>query len=541
MSGFFKYAPVLMLCLLITACSTVPPELGVPDGSTTGTSTNASTGNSGGAHTLSGTIQPGQAAKAHARMADETYPYTVVVQSDQSGKLYRAETDPNGAFNLALPESETGNTITTTLLGPDGRVVGPVVLGQSGGNGIMGAALDHDASLGTIELPDDPTKTAIVPGSDANVTDILDPTVTARLSSDGAPVGLASHGKGSAAEAPTERPGAKADADGDGLIDVFDADDNGNGVVDDFDPTTAAHIAAAPDYHVNFFMNLKIGTDYAATYYTGTAAEVASRLSTDTVITFEVMTEPTATRSITAARLLETPGPAYLPHATKLAVGGGTAALWKDSGYAFGPETDRYDAFVVPNAVMDAGDTFTLEISFSDGTTEQVSRMINYVFKNIPRLTRYGSPASLADFDMGSTTVNGTQQHPILFDGTQDLVLVFQPPPDETGAPITGLDYGFQMFYNGSGGQLNGQIDEAATWPTRVVGTGTQGTTYTVLATELGTLSADGTYTATLPKGLFVDMVYLTGGGTSAVTDYKIDITAYCSSGNAAIMLSYSK
>jgi hypothetical protein len=33
-------------------------------------------------------------------------------------------------------------------------------------------------------------------------------------------------------------------------------------------------------------------------------------------------------------------------------------------GYAFDAATDRFQAFVRPNAVMGAGDSFTLEVTF---------------------------------------------------------------------------------------------------------------------------------------------------------------------------------
>jgi hypothetical protein len=346
-------------------------------------------------------------------------------------------------------------------------------------------------------------------------------------------------GKGEEADTSENRSGALVDADGDGLIDMLDADDDGDGIVDDFD-TSSPTPGTPPDTHVNFFMNLKIGTDFAPIYYTGTPDEIAERLSYDTVITLEVMTEPFATRAITAAQMLETPGPAYLPIAEE--TGEGTAGeLWAVSNYAFDSLGDRWGVWIRPNAVMDAGDTFTLEVSFDDNTTEQYSRMINYVFKNIPKLIEYGSPGDLTPFDLGSGTLDGTPSHPILFDGAQDLVLVFNPPPDETGAPITEMDYTFQFSYFGLDGASipGGDIDQTATWPTPIPGF--DHSTYRVDAADLGELSVDGTYTVTVPKGIFVDAVALTSGPEAAVGSYKIDITAEAPTGNAAIMLTYAK
>jgi hypothetical protein len=508
---------------------------GATTGSTTGTGPGTSTnaGGTSGAVAITGRINPGQAAKARPRMQSETYPYTVVAQSNQTGELYRGATDGAGDFSVDLPESEAGHTFGVTILGPDGRAVGPVLMDKTGDQGVTGVALDHVADLGTIALPADPTKTAISPGTDSNVSDIVDPNLTARLNADGAPVGLATHGKGS--DAATGQPGTGlVDADHDGLIDVFDADDNGNGTIDDFDSLGGA--AGQPtDYHVNFFMNLKIGAEQAPVYYTGAAADVETHLATETVITFEVMMEPTATRHITAAQLLETPGPSYLPIATKTGAGS-SGTLWKNTSYAFDMKSDRWDAFAIPNAEMQAGDTFTLEVSFDDGKTEQYSRMINYVFKNIPKLLQYGTAGALVAFNVLDPNINGAPSKPILFDSAQDLTLVFQPPPDETGAPITGMDYTFQIFYMGdTGQQLNGQIDTHATWPTPIAGQ--QNTTYYVHKADLGTLPTDGTYTVTLPSELFPSAVTLLDASTAAISQFKIDITAEAPTGNAAIML----
>jgi hypothetical protein len=487
---------------------------------------------------LSGHINPGQAAKRRARLQGaEVYPYTVVVQSDATGETYRGETSPDGEFKIDLPAEEHGNSLTATILAPDGQAVGPVVLDAAGGEGVTGLAMDRDADLGTIDLPDDPTQAPIVPGGDSDVADLLDPSVTARLNADGAPVGLASVGKGAEADASGIRDGA-VDADGDGLIDMLDADDDGDGVVDDFDTSSPAPVTP-PDTHVNFFMNLKIGADFAPTYYEGSTNAIATRLATDTVITLEVMTEPFATRSITRAGMRETPGPSYLPIAQKTG-NGGSGALWASTNYAFDPLGDRWGVWIIPNAVMEAGDTFTLDVSYDDGTTEQYSRMINYVFKNIPKLIEYGAAGSMTAFALGSGE-DGTPSHPLEFGGTKDLVLVYEPPPDDTGAPITGTDYSFQFSFCGSGGAGIGgnDIDYEATWPTPIPNL--DRSSYWVRAADLGDLSAEGTYTVTLPKGIFVDSVTLNSAAVEAISSYKIDITADAPTGNAAIMLTFVK
>jgi hypothetical protein len=500
-------------------------------------------GDGAGVVVLSGQLNPGQAAKARPRMQDlqQELPFTIVAQSDQTGTVYHVETSADGQFELELPADELGNTFIVMVQGPDGRAIGPVVFGEEGGQGITGLAMERDANLGTIELPDDPQSAAIAPGADGDATALANSSLTARLNDAGAPLGLASVGKGPACTTTDLRTGL-ADADGDGLIDLFDADDNGSGLVDDFDKGDD-WTGVSDDFRANFFMNLKIQAEEAQTYYTGTDTEIAAARSRQTVITFEVLSEPGATRAITAARLLEVPGPAYLTIATVLPDdGSGPTSLWRDLAYAFTERTDRFDAFVVPNAVLTAGDTFALEVLFDDGSSERASRMINYVFTNIPALVEYGTPTALTAFDIADPAANGSPSAPLPIDGGAELVLVFRPPPDETGAPITDMPYSFQFFYNDDAGQqgFSEAIDVAATWPTEIPGWG-HNMSFWVTAEELGALSDEGTYAVTLPQELFVDEVVLADGTSAAVGSYKIDITAEAPTGNAAIMIMLTK
>lgn len=495
--------------------------------------------------TLSGCLNPAAATKTRPRMqsSTETYPYTIVAQSDETGEVYRTQTDAAGEFELVIPPEEVGHSFVVTILGPDGRAVGPVVVDTdtTGQEGVTGLKMSRAADLGSIDLPEDPGKTPVTPGPDSDTEELADPTIATRLTDGGAPLGVACVGKGAEAGTTATRTTGAVDADRDGLIDLFDADDDGDGVMDDLDKGDD-WTGVPRDIHVSFFMNLKVGAEDALTYYAGTGAEIADALGRQTVITFEVMTEPHATRAITRAYLRETPGPAYLPEATLLQ-GGPSATRWRDTGYAFTRESDRFDAFVVPHTVMNAGDTFTLVVEFDDGSSVELARMINYVFKSIPALVQYGAPGALNLFDITDPAANGRPNAPLRFDASGDLVLVFRPPPDETGAPITGTAYAFGVFFNDADGrQLNNDIDSAATWPTPIPHWAEhQGTSYRLTASDLGPLSAEGTYTVTLPAGIFVEQVTLTDGTTAPVASYKIDIAAEVPTGNAAVMLTFAR
>jgi hypothetical protein len=411
------------------------------------------------------------------------------------------------------------------------------------GKGLTGIKPAGEVELGTIVVPDDPTLEPITAGDDADIDpDELDPESGSRLDDAGVPVGVGNFGKGEdSLLADPQDAGNGADADEDGLVDLFDADDDGNGVVDDFEEG-ASNWAMPPDSDVraNFFMNLKIPVENSSVYYSGTADQIAAALSQHTIITFECMTEPFATRSIVSAHLLASPAPAYLGGAMVMPRSWDSSQLWSITDYAFTFREDRFEAFVVPNAVMPAGDTFTVEIAMSDGSTITTSRMLNYIFKRIPRLVKYGSAGALQAFDPATPAGNGSLGQPVTFDGSQDLVAEFAPPEDENGDLLVNLDYALDVFFYGDNGFPINDIDVAATWPTPVPGMRPGSLAFDVPASAL-TVTPDNTYTITIPKELFVDQVVLKDGSTAQAGIYKIDIAAQCPSGNAAIMFALTK
>lgn len=452
---------VLAACVLLAGCS------GGNDagGDDTGTALRLS-GKIGAAG--AGRVVASLAGRSAADAVVSSEGFQVIAQSNQTAVTYRGTTGADGSFQIDIPDAEIGNTFVVSILGADGRAVGPVLYGRlSDASGVTGLTLDGEVSLGTIQLPADPTTDPIEPGddADADLLDRADPGMTVRLNEQGVPVGLATCGKGGDAML-DEQAGDTADGDMDGLVDMLDADDDGDGVVDDFDPDANMTGQVPPGLTINFFMNLKIQAEQAPIYYAGTAEQIAARLAEDTVITFETFSEETAPLKVQAARVLETPGPGYLPSSEVLTYGGPERPVWASADYALplNSANGRFEAFIVPMATMNSGDTFTVEITFEDGSTAQFSRMINYVFKNIPRLVAYGTTEGLTAFDVNDPTINGSLDGPIPLDPAEDLVLVFNPPKDETGAYLTQFGYSFQVFYYDQwGGQLNQEIDRQAT------------------------------------------------------------------------------
>ncbi|MCC6357847.1 MAG: hypothetical protein IT450_03820 [Phycisphaerales bacterium] len=495
-------------------------------------STNDDGSDTDDAFAVSGTISAPATAKARARSegTDAESGYMVVAASNETQEIYTTFTDENGEFKLELPDSEKGSTFIFTIVNPDGRAAGPVLLDDAGTTGMT---MLNPASLGTIELPDNPAEQPIEAGKDGDAGTQADPGVGARLDGNGVPVGVPTFGKGDDAKGDkTDAASQALDADRDGLIDIFDADNDGNGIVDDFENASDKG-AIRPDagFHVNFFTNLKVSGNDSAVYYGGDDAAIDAAVAEQTVVTFEVVPEPGATKKITGVRLSAFPAPDYLADFTVMVPtdGGGQAFQnWKELDYRFTEGADRWQAFAIPHAVMNAGDTFGVVVEFEDGTAVKFTRMINYVFKNIPQLVGYGSADVFSPYTTGD----------VYFDGTKDFILEFKPPVDETGTPLTGMDYYFEFFFQDSSHMQINDIDVNATWPT--LPANFNGNFYVVSRDQLATLSPDGTFTVTLPKELFVNTVVKKDASSVAVSGYQIDIAAQ-NTGNAALKLNYTK
>ena len=538
------------LSLLLGGC---PQNQNLPAGETTdanttatGDVTNQDSSGGAGASALTGRLTPGQAAKVRMRTQAAEFPYTVVAQSNETGTIYRDETDANGDFTIDLPAEEDGHAFVVTILGPDGHAVGPVVFDTSGSNGVTGVKPDGDTSLGTVDLPDDPATAPILTGTDVGtaLAGLLDPNVSARLNEHGVPVGLESVGKGTGAVNASGTGNGQADADRDGLIDLFDADNDGNGVVDEFEQhSTDSGAPVGVDFRP--YTTVYCAAEAAVVMYSGTPTQVRdTRIQNNNIVFF---LNSTGTHQIAAARILEAPAPAYLEQIQiPAAHDGGTQnmVLWSTTGYALDPEpgSSGFWICVRPGTDVLAGDIFTAEVTFQDGTVEQYSKMFNYTFVNIPKLMQYGTAGNLQAFDVTNTVINGRPEQPIPFDGAQDLVLVVQPPVDDTGAFVTGMKYSFTIFYeryDGPGQNMQyHDINYSATLPSPP--DSFFDGQYDVQDSTL-TLAADNTYTFTLPHEIFVDTVTFNDGTQGAVNRYKIDINAQHVAAKASVMLSFAK
>ncbi|MCG3126580.1 MAG: hypothetical protein CHACPFDD_01431 [Phycisphaerae bacterium] len=530
---------VLFTAVIVGGCpqNTSDQTGGTTDGNNTGGTTDGNntggTGDTSTALTISGQLTLSNAAKARPRGENASGDFGVVVaQSAETGEIYRATPDAEGNFVLELPEDEKDGTMIVTVLGPDGRSLGPVMMDADGPAGVTGMDMTRSVDLGQMVIPDDLSADVLAPGADSDVgSDVIADDVTVRLDDNGVPVGVPNIGKGddSLTDAPTNNPNQAIDKDQDGLIDPFDADDDGDGTIDDFDTTTTSGDGAADGIQLNFFMNLKIDDATAEAFFPGDNAGIQKILRDQTVITFEIRGTNMLSKNISAARILAppNPAPAYLPNMTAQGV------LWSTLGYALRPDVgvNHFQEWAVPTAIMNAGDTFTAEVTYDDASTGVYTRMINFVFHSIPKLIKHGPPGTLTDY---------TGPGVITYDGTQDLVLEWNPPVDETGRLLVGLTYFFEVFYYDSGNAQINDIDGSATWPTAPTGFDSSRRVFEVAGSTLTTLSPQNSFSVQLPKEIFPDTVQ-TGSGAVGVTSYKVDIAAQSNGNNAALMIRLQK
>jgi hypothetical protein len=516
-----------LACAALVACN------GITIPSTTDTDPNsADSTDDSSSRKLTGTILAPESAKLAPRATGtgNEPSYRVVAQSTASGNTYSAETDSDGNFLLPIPSTETGTTFTVTLLGPDGRPKGPLVFGQDDVGGQVGLQVPGRTSLGTVQVPEDPNTSALTPGADADYGDSdVSNAVHARLNDAGVPVGVPSFGRGDDAQGTASGAAAQqGDRDMDGLIDMFDADDDGDGLFDDEDDDATLVPGIPAGLQINFFMNLKIDDTQATAYFSGDTAGIETSLKNDTVITFEVSADASLGKNITAARIIAPPAPApsYLSTCTT----GNPPALWSTASFALRPDgTNHFQEWAVPHDFMSTGDTFTVEITYDDGTTGVYSRMINYVFKSIPKLVNVGPPGAL-------TTFHGPAE--LTFDGSKDLAFEWNPPVDDFGHLITGWPYSLEVFYYDAGGNQINNID-ASTWTTTIPNWRADNQFLEIAGSAL-TLSGTHTITYTVPKEVFVDTVQ-TSTGPVDVHSYKLDIAAQRNGNNAALMLRLNK
>lgn len=429
---------------------------------TTATSTSTTTVTIAGAtFSLTGTLANGVLASgisasgvrsqavAYTSMQD----YTIVAVSE-TGKVYfpDAKTDSSGNFSFSnLP---AGQSFNLDVFNSSNQLICPIAMGAST-EGVKMAinppatTAEAGYSLGTIAY--DSSKATAAPTMEPTNIVSHKPEDVALVKSGETlvPKGAGNLGKGDDAHFTGTYDINKVDGDRDGLPNVFDADNNSDGFLDEFDGLVTREIVVVSTAEskingVSIFTNLKVPFMHSNTYWS----------SWNIYYFLNIMIDPKPGYTISSAYLAE--GPA-----------------WKDTPNihtAMSPMESDYDTHVgerwsaqspdyklwitqsTPNMAgvyldnflssteVSAGDMLKFVVNFSDGTSEEVCKMVNYSYRTIPRLTQYS-------FNRGSTWTNAPAPvaGSITTAPTSEISLRWSRPLDESGSDIIGARYTWEI------------------------------------------------------------------------------------------------
>lgn len=390
-----------------------------------------------------GTISSGisvSSVKASSPIAS----YNVVAVSKETGKVYfpSGETDASGGFTI--PNLPAGESFYLDVLDSENKLAAPVTFGTVEGKAAMAIDTGSSAivSLGDIAL-DSSKKTAATVISPTALLDSA-ATVDAKSGETYVPKGAGNVGKGDEALFSGTYDPDKVDGDKDGLPNFFDADNNGDGIVDELDGlyTREALVPGGiPNFFTYIFSNLKIDFDRRDTFNVGTNAYSDMTLAVG--VTSNAGKGAPSGKTISSVKVIE--GPAWISKATIINAGG----LW--SATNFNVPSKGSGVFEVqlnslkPISDVNAGDAMKFKVVYTDGTSEESIKMLNFIFTDIPRVTAYriGSGPWVESASFPSSGPLGVAS-------TSEVTLRWLRPKDETGKVIKGGRYTWE--YNVSGG-----------------------------------------------------------------------------------------
>jgi hypothetical protein len=335
----------------------------------------------------------------------------VVLAVGRTGTTKAARLDATGSFSFTLVKAAAKDT-SLHLIGPDGRYAGPVVLAtapQKAYTALGGATVD----VGMLTL-----KNGYARVSKKLTGAVLDPARWSRADKDGKPAGAGRLGMVRMTIAKKMRTSAMAggpaagqpgdDTDGDGIVNLFDADDNGNGTLDIVDPASAQSnaglysILAAPfGEAVNANVG-EVGTAQLDALLTGGHRFVLGYFYDDHYVggraiagvnvdcfTLAYCRRDTGTAQMVGAKDAEpgTPWASYSPD------GSGLPNL-----QSTGP--DRWQMGIEPNvtsAQINAGDAMAINFRLASGETVSVPTALAAYFVTTPALSHWDNGTDSGD------------------------------------------------------------------------------------------------------------------------------------------------
>ena len=369
--------------------------------------------------------------------------YTVLAVDRESGDAYISEavTDADGKFTISdLP---SGESFYFELLDSNSKLVAPISFGNANSKAIMAINASSNLDLGQIAY--DSSKGGASPTVEP--TALLDSDSGARLKAGESfiPIGSGNYGKSDDCDN-SSSDDSSSDGDRDGLPNFVDADNDGNGVLDEIDGRHTLEVIpskARRPYLPYVFTNLKVQYEDRDTFQ-----------SDYSEFNIAVGLDPAGISGKTISKIYVTGGPSWLTKAMAYTSDPSSAVLWSASSYEVTKGSTKFEIFLnglTPFTDVNAGDVLRFKIIYSDGTIAHAVKMINFVFKDIPRISQYSLDKGVTWIDMpgGTSSVIGSAS-------TAEVYLKWSRPRDETDSEILGGKYTYE--YNVSGSLTMGEI-----------------------------------------------------------------------------------
>ncbi len=402
-----------------------------------------------GTVTISGSINTGVVAnsaavsaagvKTQAIAQSALADYSVAAVSENTGAVYfaSAKTDSSGNFSISgLP---SGESYYIEILDSSNKLAAPVALGSSGGDPVMALDPGVTSTVNLGQIVYDSSKNAAAPITAPTSYLDLTASVDAKSGESLVPKGAGNFGKGSEQQFSGTYDPNTVDGDKDGLPNLFDADNNGDLVVDELDGLYTMEALTTQNAMIFAFTNLKVDYNNRNTFNTNydefNIAIGASPMGKG---------PQSATKIISDVKLVEGP-----PWITKAKAYDGnfnnknSAQLWSAANYSV-TNNGIQQIFLTglkPGADVKAGDVLKFRVTYSDSSTEDVIKMINFAFTDIPQVQA---------IKIG----NGAwQEQPLTFPtsaGSSEIRVRWLRPKDENNNEVLGGRYTFE--YNSTAG-----------------------------------------------------------------------------------------
>ena len=420
-----KYLAVLMISVgmfLMSGCSTSSST------DTTTTTTSPTTTTLAQSIVLSGSLSSGSITGSGVKKYATAVPnYKIVALDNTANKVYYASSDASGEFSLVIPN---GVSYEVSLVDENSKYFGPIIMSGNTASSEVIVGLQPSANLNLGAVVVDPSAKCAKPQLEP--TAALNPSDAATATA-GIPKGAGNCGKQEYSGITTKESGA--DLDKDGIPNIFDADEDNDGIRNGILISPTGATVSSQTVEAVF-----ISSNIWATHGTDDAAKdmIAMWLNVTTpndaalnkISSVQVIDAPASIKDVATIRVSSSIGsPVGYPAEN---------SLWKDSSYHLYKTTtlsrNQYIVSLCPRAIMNVGDTFTVRVSFSDGSSQDFILSTYYVLTDWSRLLSYNG-TTLTTSEGQKSTSQAAQF------STATLEVVISKAKDEDGNVLAGLGY----------------------------------------------------------------------------------------------------